>query len=83
MGTSAANDNWPLVLRRQEAAEMCKISVQTFDIWVRKGILSGPIKSTRRWSRVSVEGALSGGQVAPPSESDQSAFEQWKNRNAH
>jgi hypothetical protein len=31
-----ANDNWPLVLTRPEVAEMCRISVATFDAWVRK-----------------------------------------------
>jgi hypothetical protein len=79
----AANDNLPLVMTRQEAADICSISVQTFDIWVRKGIVPGPIPGTRRWSRVAIEVALSGGHVAPPSESDQSPFEQWKHGNAH
>jgi hypothetical protein len=80
---SPANDNWPLVLTRREAAEMSAISVQTFDVWVRKGILPGPIAGTRRWSRVTIEVALSGGHVAVPSESDQSPFQQWKRHNAH
>lgn len=71
----AANDNWPLVLTRPQAADMCRISVSTFDVWVRKGTLPGPIPGTRRWSRVAIERALSGGTAsADPS---QSPFEQW------
>jgi len=78
-----ANDNWPPVLTRCEAAEMCRISVSTFDSWVRKGILPGPIPGTRRWSRVAIERRLEGG-VAESSATDQpSPFEQWKCGNAH
>ena len=40
----AANDNWPLVLTRPQAAEMCQISMSTFDVWVRKGTLPRPIR---------------------------------------
>jgi predicted DNA-binding transcriptional regulator AlpA len=78
-----ANDNWPLVLTRREAATMCKISVQTFDAWIRKGLLPRPMAGTRRWSRAAVELALTGGAVAPLVDSQHSPFEQWKRRNAH
>jgi hypothetical protein len=44
---AAANDNWPLVLTRQQGADMCRISASTFDVWVRKEILPGPIRGTR------------------------------------
>ena len=40
-----------LFLSRREAAAICGISVQTFDTYVRKGILPGPLPGTRRWSR--------------------------------
>jgi predicted DNA-binding transcriptional regulator AlpA len=75
-----ANDNWPLVLTRPEAAGMCRIGLSTFDAWVRKGILPRPIHSTRRWSRIAIEQALSG-SAAPPDAS--SPFEQWRRARAH
>jgi len=78
-----ADDNWPTVLTRPEAAEMCRISVQTFDTWVRKAILPGPIPGTRRWSRIAIERALAGDVVASTADIRPSPFEQWKRRNAH
>jgi len=77
-----ARYNWPLVLTRFEAAEMCRISVGTFDDWVRKGILPRPIPGTRRWSRTAIERALSGEVVAAPAEAQSSPFEEWKRRRA-
>ena len=72
-----ANDNWPPVLTRRQAAEMCNISAQTFDSWVRKGILPGAIPGTRRWSRVAIERYLAYGNAS--SASDQlSPFTRWK-----
>jgi len=78
-----ADNNWPAVLTRPEAAEMCRISMQTFDAWVRKGILPGPIPGTRRWSRIAIERALAGDVVASTADIWPSPFEQWKRRNAH
>jgi predicted DNA-binding transcriptional regulator AlpA len=76
----AANDNWPLVLTRAEVAEMCRISVSTFDVWVRKGTLPRPIPGTRRWSRVAIERALSGGVAKAVT--SQSPFEEWRRARA-
>jgi predicted DNA-binding transcriptional regulator AlpA len=59
---NVANDNWPLVLTRSQAAAVIGISVSTFDGWVRKGILPAPIAGTRRWSRVTIEGARAMGR---------------------
>jgi predicted DNA-binding transcriptional regulator AlpA len=78
-----ANDNWPLVMTRREATKMCRISVQTFDAWVRKGILPGPIPGTRRWSRSAIEQHLGGVISASPANDQFSPFEQWKRGNAH
>jgi predicted DNA-binding transcriptional regulator AlpA len=77
------NRVWPLVLTRPEGAKMCGISVKTFDAWVRKGVLPGPIAGTRRWSRGAMERQLAG-EIIPPSTTDQpSPFEQWKRDHAH
>jgi hypothetical protein len=78
-----ANENWPPVLTRCEAAKMCRISVHTFDSWVRKGILPGPIIGTRRWSRSAIEQGLAGQVVALSANDQVSPFEQWKRGNAH
>jgi excisionase family DNA binding protein len=72
-----------LALTRQEAAELCRISVQTFDKWVRRGTLPGPIAGTRRWSRRDIERRLAGEIAAPPDLSPVSSFEQWKRDHAH
>jgi hypothetical protein len=77
------NDNWPPVLTRREAAEMCRISVPTFDTWVRKAIVPRPIPGTRRWSRVAIECALGGGGDRSPPDIQLSAFERWRRGNAH
>ena len=74
--------NWPLVLTRPEATKMCGISVQTFDAWVRKEILPGPIPGTRRWSRIAIEHALAGDMITSTVDVRLSPFEQWKRRNA-
>jgi hypothetical protein len=77
-----ASDDCPLVMTRREAAKICRISVQTFDAWIRKGVLPGPIPGTRRWSRVTIERALAGDMIASIADAGHSAFEQWKRRNA-
>jgi predicted DNA-binding transcriptional regulator AlpA len=76
-----ANDNWPPVLTRREAAKMCRISVPTFDAWVRKAILPKPIPGTRRWSCVAIARAI-GGSDQSPADIEQSAFAQWRRDNA-
>jgi hypothetical protein len=78
-----ANDNWHPVLTRREAANMCRISLQTFDSWVRKGILPGPIAGTRRWSRSAIERRLEGQVVGGSATEQLSPFERWKRGNAH
>jgi hypothetical protein len=77
------NDNWPAVLTRSKAANMCAISIQTFDAWVRKGILPGPIPGPRRWSRDAIQVRLAGEFVASLANDQLSPFEQWKRGNAH
>jgi hypothetical protein len=82
IGTEEQANQWPLVLTRPDGAKMCGISVKTFDTWVRKGILPGPMAGTRRWSRRAMERHLEG-EIAARSTTDQpSAFEQWKRNHA-
>ncbi|WP_182086948.1 helix-turn-helix domain-containing protein [Aureimonas sp. ME7] len=73
----------PLILTRQEAADLLGISTSTFDKWVRKGVAPASISGTRRWSRAALERAMSG--VAPSAANEDEAlspFEAWKKQNA-
>lgn len=56
----AANDNFPPVLTRPQAAAMCQLTPSGFDAWVRKGIVPPAITGTRRWSRDAILNMLSG-----------------------
>jgi hypothetical protein len=80
---NAANDNWPLVLTRQQAADMCNICVSTLDRWVAQQILPGPISGTRRWSRDAIVRAVSGDGASITSHDDASPFDEWKRTHAH
>lgn len=77
--TEAANDNYPPVLTRQEAASMCRLSPSGFDDWVRRGIVPTAIMGTRRWSRDAILRAVAGVgidvEVLSP-------FEQWEKQHA-
>lgn len=73
----------PLILTRQEAADLLGISTSTFDKWVRKGVAPASISGTRRWSRAALERAMSG--VAPNAANEDEAlspFEAWEKQNA-
>lgn len=65
-------------LTREEAADYIGISVETFDVWRRKGILPGPIHGTHRWDRKALDLAL---DKASGLQSDEkgSSFDEWKN----
>lgn len=69
-----ANDNYPPILKRAEAAALCNLTPAGFDVWVRKGIVPPAITGTRRWSRDAVLRALNG-DVA---RSNLDPYEQWK-----
>lgn len=71
-----------LVLTRTQAAAVCEISVSTFDVWVRKGIMPGPITGTRRWSRAAIERSLMTEIAESPVEFGSSPFETWKSTRA-
>lgn len=81
--TRAANDNYPPILKRGQAAEMCQLTPAGFDVWVRKGIVPTAIKGTRRWSRDAIMRALSGGKVGfNDNGQPMDAFEEWEAQNA-
>lgn len=69
-----------LALTRDEAAELCGLTPAGFDVWVRKGIVPGPVKGTRRWSRAALERAL-GGEAAANDDAED-AYRRWKESRA-
>lgn len=64
-----------LALTREQAAELCGLAVTGFDSWVRRGIVPGPIKGTRRWSRAALERSLAG--VRAEGDDAEAVFAQW------
>ena len=69
-----------LALTREQAAELCGLTPAGFDVWVRKGIVPGPLAGTRRWSRAELERALGGG--IPANDDAEDAYRRWKESHA-
>jgi hypothetical protein len=70
-----------LALTREQAATLCGLTPSGFDSWVKRGVVPGPMKGTRRWSRAALERALAGTQAAADDDAE-SIFAGWKARNA-
>jgi predicted DNA-binding transcriptional regulator AlpA len=69
----------PRLLRREQAAAYCGLSVHGFSEWVRSGRLPGPLRGTMRWDRRAIDAALdqaSGLQATL----QPSPLEEWKAR---
>ena len=69
-----------LVLTRTEAARLCSLTPAGFDVWVRKGIVPGPIPGTRRWSKAALKRALGGEESANRGDIED-VYEEWKRAN--
>lgn len=76
-----ANDNYPPVLTRSQAAAMCSLTPAGFDVWVRKRIVPTAIEGTRRWSRDAILRSLSGADSVGV-DVTLDPYEQWKAQNA-
>jgi hypothetical protein len=70
-----------LTVTRVEAAELCHLSPSGFDVWVRKGIVPGPVAGTRRWSRAAIENAVNGKQH-DNDDDPEDAYRRWKESRA-
>ena len=70
----------PRGLSREEAAAYCGLSPESFDEWVKRGLVPGPIPGTRRFDRKALDLALDGasGLATIPD----SAFDTWRARRA-
>jgi hypothetical protein len=66
-------DTSPIFVRREVAAELCDVSVDTFDQWVKDGFIPGPAIAKgqiRRWHWPTLEAKLAGEQGPTATESD-------------
>lgn len=68
-----------LTLTRSEAAKLCHLSPSGFDVWVKKGIVPGPVAGTRRWSRAALEHALN---RTADNDDPEAAYRRWKESRA-
>lgn len=80
-----ANDNnrrAPLLARgltKEAAAEYCGCaSLAAFDVWIRKGIVPGPIPGTNRWDRKAIDLALDKASDIHTPVSSGSLLAEWK-----
>ena len=72
------NIAFPRLLCRSDAAAYCSLTPATFDNWVRKGDLPGPLPNKRRWDRVNLDLALNRLSGIESSSTVNSPFDQWK-----
>lgn len=70
-----------LTLTRAAAAKLCGVSPSGFDVWVRKGIVPGPVAGTRRWSRAAIEQAINR-TTAANDDDPEAAYRRWKESRA-
>jgi predicted DNA-binding transcriptional regulator AlpA len=67
----------PRLLKREQAAAYCGLSVHGFSEWVKTGRLPGPIRGTVRWDRKAIDAAIDVlSRIDAKSEDD--ALDQWK-----
>jgi predicted DNA-binding transcriptional regulator AlpA len=67
----------PRLLKREQAAAYCGLSVHGFSDWVKTGRLPGPIAGTIRWDRMAIDAALDVlSRIDAKSEGE--ALDQWK-----
>jgi hypothetical protein len=66
-------------LSKADAAAYCGCeSLSTFDSWIAKGIVPGPIPGTHRWDRKAIDLALDRASGIAPA--DVSNYSEWKRR---
>jgi hypothetical protein len=66
---SRRGDASPIFVRREVAAELCDVSVDTFDQWVKDGFIPPPKivrGQIRRWHWPTIEAKLVGSEGPPP-----------------
>lgn len=48
----------PRCFTREEAATYCRLEPTSFDGWIERGLIPGPIPGTRRWDRKAIDLAI-------------------------
>lgn len=68
----------PRLLKRPEAAAYCSLCESTFDDWVRRGLLPGPIPGTHRWDKKAIDLALDKLSGITTQSTPDDLYDQWK-----
>ncbi len=68
----------PRGLTREDAAAYCGLTPEGFDVWVKRGIVPGPIPGTQRWDRKAIDLALDRASGLESPQKEDNAFEQWR-----
>jgi hypothetical protein len=63
-------------MTHEHAAAYLELTVSGFDDWVRRGLIPGPIKGTKRWDRKAIDLALD--RASEITTTKPSAYELWK-----
>ena len=71
-----------LTLTRKELAALLGITPSTVSLWVRRQLMPGPMRGTRRYSLPAVKEWLRQGSDNTPT-LDPSPFEQWMSGRGH
>ena len=79
-GTPDRAESFPRLRRRAKAAAYCDITPETFDDWVRKGLLPGPLPGTKRWDLKAIDLALDRLSGIESPTAAHTAFDEWKTR---
>jgi hypothetical protein len=67
----------PRLLTREQAAAYCGVGTTTFSLWVRRGIIPGPVSKTHRWDRKAIDAALDAlSRIDAKAENE--ALDQWR-----
>ena len=67
----------PRLLKREQAAAYCGLSVRGFSEWVKTGRLPGPIRGTTRWDRKAIDSALDQASGIDP-RIETAPYDEWK-----
>jgi hypothetical protein len=66
----------PRLLTRKQAAEYCRLSLQGFSEWVKRGIVPPALPGTTRWDLKAIDAALDRASGLTPT--SMNALDQWR-----
>jgi hypothetical protein len=74
---------------RKAAASLCGISPRTYSLWVKKGIMPGPVEGTRRYDlnavilRIEEWRTKDTRKTLTPAQPVETDFQRWLRENGH